>query len=170
MNNENFPVDFIFESRWIKSAIRFGWNELLRYSHPLFSRKLGYTRVELDAVVINFLSHTSGERSDAPGQANVWASILSKSELTIMIQRLRKDCSGPQAKQIQMFVKKVICENQRQRVTTLDRKYYLHDYIFDKWSKERRWAVAMKELCEQFDVPFPPEFYREWKCLNLNSS
>jgi hypothetical protein len=160
---KSFPENFAFESRWIESAIEFGNRELLHYSHPLFSRNLGYTRIELDAVVLNFLSHASGEKEDEPGEANVWASLLKREELSVMIEQLRKNCSHAQAGKIREFVGQVIQENQKQRVTKLDRKYYLHDYIFEKWNKKNYWAIAMKALCEQFEVFLPPEFEKEWE-------
>jgi len=158
-----FPKNFAFESRWIKSAIEFGNKELRHYSHPLFPRNLGYTRIELDGVVLNFLSHASGEKENEPGNANIWASLLKKEDLPVMVEQLRKDCSNVQVVQIREFIILVIQENQKQRITKLERKYYLHDYLFEKWTKENNWAVAMRALCEQFGVPLPPEFEKEWE-------
>lgn len=158
--NRSFPKGFTFNQNWIQSAIRFCWNELLNYSHPLFGSSTGYTRVRLDAVVPNFLTHASGEKENERGKAIVYASMLRDDQLPLMVKQLRKDCSERQVRQIQILVKRIIRENQKQRVTKLDRKYYLHDYIFEKWD-ESDWGITMKTLCEEFNVPLPPEYYEE---------
>ncbi|MDD3487623.1 MAG: hypothetical protein PHF35_04605 [Candidatus Moranbacteria bacterium] len=154
--NRPFPPAFTFNQEWIQSAICFGWNELLRYSHPLFGRA---SRVRLDALVPNFLSYASGQNKNKPGDPNIFAAMLRDDQLPLMVKQLRKDCSSRQVRQIGLFIGRVIRENQRQRVTKLDRKHYFHDYIFEKWKWE--WGIVMKALCEEFSVELPPEYYED---------
>ncbi|MFH1611696.1 MAG: hypothetical protein ABH887_00255 [bacterium] len=155
------PKSFGFDSSYINSATGFFHNELINYIHPMWGKS---DHIDLDAVVLNFLSHASGQdyKKDSTGQTpNIFASMINKEELPRMIEQLRKDCTPEQVERIGDLIRMTITENQKQRVTKL--KGYTRDYIFDKWSKNDQWAVAMKTLCEQFEIPLPPEYEKEWE-------
>ena len=166
MDKKHVLLESTFTAESIDYAIVSTWLDLLDFDHPLFGKSGGGpANCRIDALPQNFLSCASGQ-GETDGCGNIWPKInawmIPSEELPRMVQWLRDACTPRQVKQIRALFSRINAENQLNRTRKRDRSIWLHDIIFEKWNKEDGWAVVMRAICEQFEIPLPPEFMQEW--------
>lgn len=158
INVSTFTVDSI------AYAIKSAWRDLMNFEHPVFGRLKGPENCRIDVMPQHFLSAASGCRvKNGRMEYIINAWMVPEEQLPQLVKWLKEVCTPRQIKQIRALIRRINNENQLNRTRKRDRRIWAHDTIFVKWNQEDDWAICMKAFCEQFDIPLPLEFQKEWE-------